>query len=105
MCKPKDVSPILVLPPSCSPFCGIVLYKQILYIYILISEQIHRIIARTANGSIYIFSIYHRLTHAHSPTEIYRRPLVGFPLIECYISNHRRPIAGVSLSERVMTSQ
>ena len=107
MCKPTHARAIVILSPSCSPYCGILSYKQFSYIYILTSEQFYRGPSRTANGSIHIYSIYHRLMHAKSSTELHRRFLVGFLLTKRDISNYRRPIAGVSLSEPVksMTSQ
>ena len=52
----------------------------------------------------YTYSKFHRLMQAPSPTELHHRPSVGFLLTKRDISNYRRRIAGVSLSEHVMTS-
>ena len=46
----------------------------------------------------YIYSIYHRLTLAHSHTELYPHPLEGLQLPKRDIPIYRRPIAGMSLS-------
>ena len=105
MCKPTHACHIVVLSLSCSPYCGIILYKQISYKYILISEHFYRGIFRTANGGIHIYSIYHCLMQVHSPIELYHRPLVGFILTKRDISNYHHPPAVVFLSEHVMTSQ
>ena len=47
ICRPTHIGPVVVLSTSNSPYCGIVLYKQILYIYILTSEQSYCGLSRT----------------------------------------------------------
>ena len=46
------------------------------------------------NGSIHIYSVYHRLMLTHSPTELYSCNLGGFHLTKRDIPNYRRPIVG-----------
>ena len=75
------------------------------YIYVVTSVEIFHRLSRTANGSVLIYSKYHRPMLTHSPTELYPCPLGDFHLTKRGISNYRRPIAGMSLSEHVMTSQ
>ena len=66
-------TPFHVADDTCSPYCGFIpfmldSYRQISYIYILTSEQLSRGNFRTVNGSIHIYSIYHRLMHPKLPT-------------------------------------
>ena len=74
------------------------------FIYKLTSEEIYRKLFRTANDSLHVYSIYHRVMLTHSHTELHPRPLGGFQLTKRDMPNHRRPIVGMSLSEHVMTS-
>ena len=96
---------ILVMSPAYSPYRGIIPCKQLSYIYKLTSEEIYRKHSGLSNGSIHIYSIYHRLMLAHWHTELYPHPLVGFQLTKSDIPNYRHPIVGMSLSEHVMTGQ
>ena len=105
MCMQTHARPIVVLSPSWSPYCGIVLYNQSSHIYILTSEHIYRGFSRSAIESTHIYSIYHRLMHVRSLTELYHGPLVGYPLAKHDISNFRRRIAAVSLFEDLLTSK
>ena len=85
----KHARPIVVLSS---------INKFLTYMYMLTSDQIYRGLSPTVNGSIHIYSIYHRIMHAQSPTELYYRLFVGFLLTKREISNDLRPIAGVFLS-------
>ena len=93
MCKPSHDRFNVVLSNGYSLYRGIILYKQISWLYLLTSEEIYRRHSCTANGGMHIYSIYHGLVLANLPTELYRRPLVGFVLNKRDLSNYLRPNA------------